>query len=64
MAPLLVMKYSRETQAGPEDTESAWRGGVRKDGEGGRVGGISGEVDRKQRLPVWGRGEVDRRKTD
>lgn len=25
---------------GPEDTESAWRGGVRKDGEGGRVRGF------------------------
>lgn len=28
---------------GPEDTESAWRGGVRKDGEGGRVRGFQGK---------------------
>lgn len=34
---------SDEVFQGPEDTESAWRGGVRKDGEGGRVRGFQGK---------------------
>lgn len=46
---------------GPEDTESAWRGGVRKDGEGGRVRGFQGKWTESRGVQLGG-GEVDQRK--
>lgn len=45
---------------GPEDTESAWRGGVRKDGEGGRVRGFQGKWTESRGFQFRGWGGEER----